>query len=648
MLRHPLSLHLIAAFVCVFIAAALAFAYSFDLARTQAPEVREHEHLGVARTADRTRATPPDVPQQHGNLGRLEATPRMESESVYLSRIELNQKPGQIRVPHPPTLRAASPVHDPAGNLFGLVVVDMDEGRVSALVDATLSVYIADVQGALLLHPQPGGTFAVDLRTPMRTELETKVRQRAGLPQRQVLLGMAALLALAVTLVILTAWWLTRLLAALANAAELIAAGDYQVTLPAARGETGRLVEAFRRMAAALERREQALLEVNRGLERLVAERTAELGQQHALQQLILANIADGVVVTDSVGRFLLWNEKAVEIIGSGPDAVPIELWSAHFGIFRDESLEPVPTDELPMARAIRGESSDSPELYLRNPKSNEGRWVQVTARPLLARDGGLGGAVAVLVDMSEQKRLRQRVESSRAELAEFGRLAMGAGVVSSATHQLSQPLTAISNYTGAAVRLHQQGRLGEAELLDLLTRMETLSKRAGKILDKLRALIRPRNLTPGPLDVSEVADACLDFLGPRIRQQGVRVQRCYGQDLPKPRGDPVEMTHVLIQLVSNALDAMDSPAVVDRRLSISTGYDPDKGLIRIQVDDTGPGLSPEQVEHLFQPWQTDKPDALGIGLFVAQTIVEMHMGTICRDDSQGIGGHFRIELPTG
>lgn len=687
---------------------------SFAAARPQYSQLRligiaDHgrELVRVEQTDGGPEVVPRSRLQQKEDRYYVRDASRLDPGSVYLSRIDLNQEHDQISVPHVPTLRAATPVHGPSGQLFGVVVVNLDLrlpfARAVLHNDPTEYVYIIDEQGDFLLHPEPGRAFAHELGSPFRVEdafpgnagriLESvsdggaflrlsgpegdlvafvtarawdpsvrerrlilvltepieQVGQGAGTMRQQSLLGMAILLAVAILLVILAVRQLTGSLRGLARASDVIAAGDYQVELPAARGEIGRLVLAFRRMAEEVDRREESLAELNRGLERLVSERTAELERQRDLQQLILANIADGVIVTDRAGRFLLWNDKAVEIVGSGPKPIPPDQWPTHFGIFRDESLEPIPTAELPLVRAVRGEILSNQEVYLRNPASQEGRWVQVTARPLLTRDGEIGGAVAVLLDVSEQRKWRERVESNRARLVQVGQLALGAGIASSAAHELSQPVAAISNYAAAALRLREQGRLEETELVDLLTRIATLAKHAGEVLDKLRALIPPSRGEIRPFNVNEIVESCLEFLDPRIQQQGVSVERRFGGDLPRPTGDPVELTHVLIQLVSNALQAMDKPAVVERRLAIETGVDAAKGVIEIHVIDSGPGINPDQVDQLFQPWRTDKPDALGIGLYIAQTVLEKYRGTIslCASEASADGAHFRVSLPT-
>lgn len=663
------------------------------------------ELVRVERTPQGLAVTPPEALQQKGDRYYVQEGSRLKSGAVHLSRIDLNREHGEIALPHLPTLRATTPVYDPAGKLFGVVVLNLDMGwafqRAESFRDPAESVYIATERGDFLRHPEPGRAFAFEFGAPFR--LADAFPDDAGLiaralsdggaflelngpkgklvayltsrvwdpqdPSRRMVylatepvdqaidvgatflakgpLAVAALLVLAIALVVMVVHRLTRSLTALAAASGAIANGHYRVALPAADSrEIGNLVLAFRRMASEVEERETALAEANRELERRVAERTAELARQHALQQLILENIADGVVVADCDGRFLLWNRKAEQIVGSGPNEVPSDHWSPHFGVFRDEACEPLPTSELPLVRAMRGESSDNVELYLRNPKGQDGRWAHVTARPLLDAAGGISGGVAVLVDVTEHKRLCQRVEAHDAELAKVGQLALRAEIASAAAHQLSQPITAVRNYAVAALRLHKQGRLEGGELLELLAKIESLTGQAGEVLDRLRASIRRRDLPTVPVDVNRVADACLGFLQDKILRQGVRVERRYGSNLPRVDGAPVELEHVLIQVVSNALEAMADIARTERRLSIGTRRDAATDQVVIEIADSGPGLSEMLADRLFDPWETTKQDALGIGLSVAQTIVETRKGRIHAENRTGGGALFRVELP--
>jgi PAS domain S-box-containing protein len=465
--------------------------------------------------------------------------------------------------------------------------------------------------------------------------------------RRDSLLGMVALLALATLLVGLLIRGQMRSLVSLAGAADAIAQGDFTMDLPPAdRGEVGSLIRAFRHMAEEVERREQDLAALNLELERRVEARTKELASEHALQQLILDGVGDGVVVVDRDGRFVLWNRKAEQIVGAGPADIPAERWSEHFGVFRDESGEPMPFQDLPLVRALRGESTGSTELYLLNPEGGSGRWAQVTARPLKDADGRPAGAVAVMVDVTERRRLEAGVQAHRAELGRYARLFLGAEIASTTAHQLSQPLGALCNYAGAALRLHQQGQLGDFDLGEMLERIEGLSVEAGAILDRLRARIRRAENPQTAIDVDVVVTSCLDFLGDRIQREGVRLVHRPAPGLPPILGDPLELEHALIQLVANALEAMET---VDRRarsLTLATGHDPAAGLVTIEIADTGPGVSAALADRLFRPWETDKLGALGIGLSIVQTVIESFGGEVRMEPAVSGGARFRIELP--
>jgi len=662
------------------------------------------ELVRVDRTTAGVRAIPPEALQRKGERYYVQEALALQPGTSYLSRIDLNRDHGELSVPDRPTLRAAAPVFDSGANPFALVVLNMDMAwvfnRAGDFRDGTETLFIADEQGEFLFHPEPGRAFSFERSASYRLEdaypehaaailgvgsgegafvnfsgplgghvafvtarslghnesnrrfvmildepMDT-ILHNTGLLHRPSLIGMGALLLLAIALVFAVVRRLTRSLCTLARASTAIAEGEYRIALPiVADGEVGSLVRAFRHMAAEVERRENSLAELNRELERRVEERTLELARQHSVQQLILENIADGVVVTDRDGRFLLWNRNARQIIGAGPEDVPPEFWATRYGVYHEEGGDVLTTDELPLVRAIHGEATDNLELYLSNPEGESGRWAQVTARPLYNEEGQIAGGVAVLIDVTEKKRWRNRLKSHRIELARVGRLALGAAVASSTTHQLSQPIAAIANYAGAAARLQQQGRLGESDLLDLLTRIELLSTQAGEVLNRLRALIR-RSPTSAPIDLNEVADSCLDFFADRIDRQGVEVERSYGDELPMPIGDPMELGQVLIQLIANALEAMEGPSPHKRHLTIRTGYNSDEGATSIEVADCGRGVSPAAAQYLFEPWRTEKAGALGIGLYIAQSIMESRGGRIEMEGRECGGALFRVWLP--
>ncbi|MET0514478.1 MAG: PAS domain S-box protein, partial [Nitrospiraceae bacterium] len=131
------------------------------------------------------------------------------------------------------------------------------------------------------------------------------------------------------------------------------------------------------------------------------------LRERLGLLQSVLDSVADGIVMANQTGEFKVWNPAAERIIGSGPANVATKNWSAQFGLFLPDKVTPYPYEDLPLVRAIRGESVNDILVFLRSPGSKEA-WLNVNARPLHDDTGQVAGGVAVFRDMTEQTRREQ------------------------------------------------------------------------------------------------------------------------------------------------------------------------------------------------------------------------------------------------
>src|SRR5258708_18425931 len=138
-----------------------------------------------------------------------------------------------------------------------------------------------------------------------------------------------------------------------------------------------------------------------------------ETKRQKELLQLILGSIADGVVVADSNGKFLLFNAAAEQVLGVGAtDAAP-DQWSDRYGTYLPDTLTQYPSDQLPLVRAMRGESVDAVEVFIRNANVPKGRLLSIAGRPLKGADGALQGGVVVFHDITERKPAYQALRQS-------------------------------------------------------------------------------------------------------------------------------------------------------------------------------------------------------------------------------------------
>ena len=150
-----------------------------------------------------------------------------------------------------------------------------------------------------------------------------------------------------------------------------------------------------------------------RGLERTLALQQEQAG----LMETIFSSISDGVVVADAAGRYTLFNPSAEQIVGVGMLDLPPERWTGRYGVFYPDKTTHVPTERLPLVRAMRGEATDGIELFIRNEKRPDGVYISVSGRPLQAEVEGHGGGVIVFRDVTRQKQAEAELAETMAEL---------------------------------------------------------------------------------------------------------------------------------------------------------------------------------------------------------------------------------------
>src|SRR5437773_2801129 len=134
-----------------------------------------------------------------------------------------------------------------------------------------------------------------------------------------------------------------------------------------------------------------------------------ELHKQTGILKSVLTNIGEGIVVADMEGKFLIWNPAAEHLVGQGPTTEPMKKWSDHYGVFLPDQVTPYPADQLPLARAIRGESVTGDEQFLRRPDIPNGIWLSVSGRPLVDESGVQRGGVVAFSDITTRKRAEQQ-----------------------------------------------------------------------------------------------------------------------------------------------------------------------------------------------------------------------------------------------
>ena len=225
-----------------------------------------------------------------------------------------------------------------------------------------------------------------------------------------------------------------------------------------------------------------------------------------------------------------------------------------------------------------------------------------------------------------------------------MSRLTAMGEMASALAHELNQPLAAIANYMKGSRRLlenRQDQSLGPVS--DAMQKAADQALRAGDIIRRLRDFVSRGESERRVEDVKKMIEEASALALVGAKDKGVHVRFVFAPGLDYVLADKVQVQQVLLNLVRNAIDAMES--VPTRELVVSTATAPGS-MIEISVSDTGGGIAPEIAEQLFQPFVTTKRHGMGVGLSISRTIIESHGGSIAQRPNPVGGTIFTFTLP--
>jgi two-component system, LuxR family, sensor kinase FixL len=245
--------------------------------------------------------------------------------------------------------------------------------------------------------------------------------------------------------------------------------------------------------------------------------------------------------------------------------------------------------------------------------------------------------------DLTERQHTEQRMHELQSELFHVSRLSAMGQMASMLAHEVNQPLTASGNYLQAARRIAEiAGNGTQAKVIDVVGKAAAQLERAGQIIRRLRGFVAKGESERAPEAVTKILEEASALALVGIRQHNVRARLEIEPDLPAVMIDRVQIQQVLVNLMRNAIEAMEGSARNDLVLRAAL----DGIAVRISVVDSGPGLPAEVAARLFQPFITTKSTGMGVGLSICRTIIQAHDGQIWAEPNPEGGTIFNFTIP--
>ena len=478
---------------------------------------------------------------------------------------------------------------------------------------------------------------------------------------------------------------IVRPLSEMTRAALEMEKGNYLIELAhQSRDETGMLASAFRAMSGQVQRRTAELRESNEHLHREISERrlteerlrkahdeldikvnerTAELSRSNErLQREIIIKQQIENALRESEQRFRQMAESVKEAFWMTDAEVTRviyvnpayeETWGRSCeSLYADPRsfLEVVHPDDRDRVNAaletqVRDKVFEEEEEFRVIHPDGSVRRIGDRALPILDQTGHVYRIVRVGRDITKRALAEEKARQREAELAHVVRLGTMGEMAAFFAHEVTQPLSAIANYTRGCVRRLHAGIGNREELVAAMEQVYGQAERAGEIIRRLRSFARKQEPRLSIVNVNDLVQDVVSFVGAEARDKGITIRMELGDPMDPVMADRIQIEQVMLNLVRNAIESMNDNNSTRRELTVRTCMTTRTG-VEVTVSDTGRGLAPDAAEHVFEPFFTTKANGMGMGLSISRSIIETHGGRLCATPGPEGGAVFTFRLP--
>lgn len=381
-----------------------------------------------------------------------------------------------------------------------------------------------------------------------------------------------------------------------------------------------------------------------------------EVGDALAFRKAMEDSLVTGLRARDMTGRITYVNPAFCEMVGLSAEqligtGLPAPWWP------------PELVDEYQQRQMVRLAGQTLPRegyesVFLRGDGTRFP--VLIIEAPLIDAQGKQTGFMSAILDLTEQRRVEDLNRTSQERLQATARLATVGEMASLLSHELNQPLAAISSYASGAINLLDQptGAFQPADLSQAMRRISEQAERAGRVIKSVTDFVRRREQVRESVAPRLLIDAIQPLLVLQAKKQGIQLHIGIAPGCPPVQCDRTMVEQVLLNLARNGMQAMpwgaESTGAGPRVLKIAVhqsrlnaGDRQQKAWVTFEVSDHGLGLSAEVQAKLFTPFFTTRPEGMGLGLSLCRTVIEQHGGALTYEPNQPRGTVFRFTLPT-
>ena len=329
--------------------------------------------------------------------------------------------------------------------------------------------------------------------------------------------------------------------------------------------------------------------------------------------------------------------------------------WRAIFGFEPEERLDfdtilqRIHSEDRDTVRTVLKQSVEGDGIYEITYRlvlpTGEVRWIASHGRTEFDGAGNPNLVRGLSLDITARKQAEDEKQLLQQEIAHAGRVSLMGQLASALAHEINQPLGAILRNAEAAELFLQNPSPDLDEIREIVADIRKDDQRAGDVIDRMRGLLKRHDLATRSLDVRELISNAITLVQFEAAARQIRLEVVMADDLPPVRGDAVHLQQVLLNLITNGMDALDETKHENQQIRVTASLNGQQ-TVEIAVSDTGDGIPNDKFAHIFDPFFTTKANGMGMGLSISCTIIEAHNGRLWAENNKDGGASFRFTLP--